>query len=345
MLASLSLTAKVLLGAYAAVCLAAVFVLLAWCWGSSRSTRGTSASSSPAKPGLKPSSKPAAAAAAGLKPSSKPAAAAAAVAPRSKPPAPPASKPPPPPPPAPQFKMGHGPHHHHPHPPAPHHPASSPLNLATLKGHAGPVTACAWRSDGLLVATASDDRAVRAFAVGAASAGGGGGQGHPQRINVEGASRPTALAFVGLDLAVVASAPSGAASLRLYRGVSSPGASSTGTLARDPSWEVPSLHGTKGVLALAAADAGLLATCSSEGTEVGLFSARQSGARVGATLDTNGLVNHAMAASPDGAFVAVGAWTADCRLWQVSYDKLTGHPTGAKAVLPLKVCACPEPQH
>lgn len=195
--------------------------------------------------------------------------------------------------------------------------AAHPLLLNTLKGHNDTVTGLSFAasSDHLRLATSCLDQTVRIFKLDDLAAK----SFHMIRINLE---REQAVGVVfgksADDVIIAAAGASGGTRLCQYFVSSEHGKQP------EMKWQVKEAHGNQfHITSLAAASAAgrpsIVLSCSNFNTNLGLWYA--STGKLVEMVNTNQLVNNGMAISPDGRFFAAATFTADVKIWELSWGK------------------------
>lgn len=222
--------------------------------------------------------------------------------------------------------------HHHPH----HH-----LDLNTLKGHGDAVSGIAFTSDGRGLATACADRVVRVFKLEDVASK----SFKFLRINMPTGVSPTAVAFGdGASQLAVATVDAQGGGLCMFAATGGKAASDAREQGKLPppeiKWEKKASHGGNAILTLMGAPSThgsadgsvLLATCS-EATDAKLWAVGDG--KCVATVDSNQLKNTMATLSPNGRFLAIAAFTADVKIWEVVYEK-SGSVKELSKVMQLK---------
>lgn len=202
-----------------------------------------------------------------------------------------------------------------------------PLDLNTLKGHGDSVGGLCFSCDGRNLATACADGVVRVFKLDDAS----NKSFKFLRINMPAGGHPVGVAFLDDASSVVAATQNlSGSSLYMYgeeKVKPSGGSKQQAKLPLpDIKWEHHKVHDKNSILNLFATTASygsadgstIIASCS-EATEIKLWHGK-TGKLLG-TVDTNQLRNHMAAISPNGRFVAAAAFTADVKIWEITYSK------------------------
>ncbi|KAK8965427.1 hypothetical protein KSP40_PGU020179 [Platanthera guangdongensis] len=195
-----------------------------------------------------------------------------------------------------------------------------PLDVNTLRGHVDSVTALCFSSDGRNLATSCADGAVRIFTVDDVSSK----SFKLLKINLPTSAQPTAIAFSeGASSLIVAAQVLSGSSLYMYGDVilkpSGDSKQHTKVPAPEIKWEHHKIHEMRSVLTLVGVpatygtgDGSMIFASCSEGTDIKLWHG-QSGKEL-ASVDTNQLKNNMATISPNGRFLAAGAFTADVKL-------------------------------
>lgn len=199
--------------------------------------------------------------------------------------------------------------------------AAHPLLVTVLKGHTGRVTALCVSSDARAVATASEDRTVRVYDCASLQGSAGGHRFARCQLDLDHAE---AICFVGRS-GRIACAMGGSKRIDVYA-VDVPTAASAGARLPPPKQvnRVPcaghttSLRGLEVSAAAGAAHPVFVTTAARPDTWVRAW--QPQGGEV-ARADTKQVENYCLAASADGRFLAVGAFSSDVKVFEIVRDK------------------------
>ncbi|GLT51925.1 hypothetical protein SLA2020_252960 [Shorea laevis] len=202
-----------------------------------------------------------------------------------------------------------------------------PLDLNTLKGHGDSVNGLCFSADGQSLATACADGVVRVFKLDDASSK----SFKFLRINLPAGGHPTAVAFSDdASSVVVASQTLLGCSLYMYGEEKVKASNENKQQSKLPlpeiKWQHHKAHEKRAILTLAGATASygsgdgssIIASCS-EGTDIIVWHGKTG--KILGTVDTNQLKNTMATISPNGRFLAAAAFTADVKVWEITYSK------------------------
>ncbi|GJP79345.1 hypothetical protein CLOP_g9588 [Closterium sp. NIES-67] len=201
-----------------------------------------------------------------------------------------------------------------------------PLEVNTLK-HGDAVTGLCFSHDGAALATACGDGVVRVYTLDDVTAK----SIKFRRINTGPGVHPVGVAF-GLsatEVAVSGTSPFGSC-MRFYgpaTGRALEEARKEGKQApMEVKWEQRPAHGGKAIISISSAvstqgpgDGTAVIATSSEATDVVVWGAADG--KVVGEVDSNQLRNTMAALSPDGRFLAIAAFTADVKIWELVYGR------------------------
>ncbi|CAI7750580.1 unnamed protein product [Closterium sp. NIES-53] len=201
-----------------------------------------------------------------------------------------------------------------------------PLEVNTLK-HGDAVTGLCFSHDGSALATACGDGVVRVYTIDDVTAK----SIKFRRINTGPGVHPVGVAFgmSAMEVAVSGTSPYGSC-MRFYgpaTGRALEEARKEGKQAPvEVKWEHRPAHGNKAIIAITSAistqgsgDGTAVIATSSEATDVVVWGAADG--KVVGEVDSNQLRNTMAALSPDGRFLAIAAFTADVKIWELVYGR------------------------